>query len=51
MQAMVMKALGEPRDMELVAGPDPEPGPGEIAIDVRAVGCNFFDILLSQALS
>jgi NADPH2:quinone reductase len=48
MQAMVMKALGEPRDLELVSAPDPEPGPGEITIDVRAVGCNFFDILLCR---
>jgi NADPH2:quinone reductase len=48
MQAMVMKALGEPRDLELLTLPDPEPALGEIAIEVRAVGCNFFDILLCQ---
>jgi len=34
--------------MKLVDLPDPEPGPGQVAIDVRAVGCNFFDILIAE---
>jgi NADPH2:quinone reductase len=48
MQAMVVTALGEPRDMQLRELPDPEPGAGEVTIDVRAIGCNFFDILMVQ---
>jgi NADPH2:quinone reductase len=45
---MVARAWCEPRDLELVELPDPEPGPDEVAIDVRAIGCNFFDILMVQ---
>src|SRR6266702_95721 len=48
MQAMVATQWGEPKDMQLTELPDPEPGPGEVAIDVRASGCNFFDILMVQ---
>jgi NADPH2:quinone reductase len=48
MQAMVVTALGEPRDMQLMELPDPQPGAGEVTIDVRAIGCNFFDILMVQ---
>jgi len=48
MQAMVATALGEPRDLRLMELPDPQPGAGEVAIDVRAIGCNFFDILMVQ---
>ena len=48
MQAMVMQDWGEPRDLQLTELPDPEPGAGEVAIDVRAIGCNFFDILMVQ---
>lgn len=48
MRAMVMREWGEPRDMQLMELPDPEPGPGQVAIDVRAIGCNFFDILMVQ---
>ena len=48
MRAMVLRELGEPKDLQLLELPDPQPGPGEVAIDVRAIGCNFFDILLVQ---
>ena len=48
MQAMVASAWGEPGDLQLTELPDPVPGPGQVAIDVRAIGCNFFDILMVQ---
>lgn len=48
MQAMVATDWGEARDMKLMELPDPQPGPGQVAIDVRAIGCNFFDILMVQ---
>src|SRR5215831_18404938 len=48
MRAMIVEDWCEPRDMKLVELPDPEPGAGQVAIDVRAVGCNFFDILIAQ---
>ncbi len=38
----------EPRDLRLIDLPDPEPKPGQATIDVRAIGCNFFDILMVQ---
>jgi NADPH:quinone reductase len=48
MRAMVVEEWCEPKDMRLRELPDPEPGPGQVAIDVKAVGCNFFDILIAQ---
>lgn len=48
MRAVVVDRLMEPG--ELVAGEAerPVPGPGEIAIAVRAAGCNFSDILMAR---
>lgn len=48
MRAMLVKQWCEPRDMELLELPDPRPGKGQVAIDVKAIGCNFFDILIAQ---
>src|SRR5262245_49734810 len=48
MKAMVVNQWCEPRDMKLVELPDAHPAPGEAAIDVLAIGCNFFDILMVQ---
>jgi NADPH2:quinone reductase len=48
MHAMVMRDWGEPRDLQPEELPDPAPGRGEVAIEVRAIGCNFFDILMVQ---
>src|SRR5262245_49152597 len=48
MRAMMTDRWGEPRDLALVELPDPEPGPGQVAVAVRAIGCNFFDILMVQ---
>ena len=48
MQSMMMSALGEPEALELKTLPDREPGPGQVAIDVRAIGCNFADTLICR---
>ncbi len=48
MRAMVATEWCEPKDLQLLELPDPEPGPGQVSIDVKAIGCNFFDILMVQ---
>jgi NADPH2:quinone reductase len=48
MRAMMATEWCEPSDLRMVDRPDPEPGHGQVAIDVRAIGCNFFDILMVQ---
>jgi NADPH2:quinone reductase len=48
MHAMVVEDWGEPDDLKFLEVDDPQPGAGEVAIDVKAVGCNFFDILIAQ---
>jgi NADPH:quinone reductase len=47
-QAMVMRALGEPDRLELLELPDPQPGPDQISVDVEAIGCNFADVLICR---
>ena len=48
MRAMVVEQWCEPRDMKLRELPDPQPGAHQVTIDVAAIGCNFFDILMAQ---
>jgi NADPH:quinone reductase len=48
MYAMMMRALGEPEQLENVTLPDREPGPHELSIDVKAIGCNFADVLICR---
>ena len=43
-----MHAWGEPGDLRLTECDDLIAGEGEVVIDVRAVGCNFADILMVQ---
>ena len=43
-----MREPGGPGVLELTEVPDPEPGPGEIAIRVRAAGVNRADLLQRQ---
>lgn len=45
---MIARAWGEPASLEYAEVPAPEPGPGQVRIDVRAIGCNFPDILMVQ---
>jgi len=48
MRAMMATQWGEPTDLTLMQMPDPEAGPRQVSIDVRASACNFFDILMVQ---
>jgi NADPH2:quinone reductase len=50
MQAIVCRAYGPPQSLVMAEAPDPEPGPGQIVIDVHAAGVNFPDVLLVQGL-
>ena len=48
MRAVVVDRLGEPRDLRVGDTPEPELFAGGLAVDVKAAGCNFFDILMVQ---
>jgi len=48
MLQMRFERLGGPETITEVELPDPLPGPGEVRIDVRAISCNFADILIGQ---
>lgn len=43
MRAVQMTATGGPEVLEVVDLPDPQPGPGELLVDVAAAGVNFID--------
>lgn len=45
---MRFEQLGGPEAITPVELPDPEPGPGDVRIDVRAISCNFADTLIGQ---
>lgn len=48
MKALVCEAYGEIEDLVYRDMPDPVPGPGQVLVDVRAIGVNFPDGLLVQ---
>jgi len=48
MRAIVVDRWMEPRELALRDVPDPAIGPGMLGVDVRAAGCNFFDILMAR---
>jgi NADPH2:quinone reductase len=48
MKAMVATRWGEPSELEYTDVPDPRPGPGQVLVETRAIGCNFPDILMIQ---
>ena len=43
MKAIQIKEFGGPENLELVELPDPEPGDGEVVVDVARSGINFAD--------
>ncbi|CAN7696488.1 NADPH:quinone oxidoreductase family protein [Bosea sp. LjRoot237] len=48
MKALLCEALGPAETLVIRDLPEPKPGPGEIAIQVRAAALNFFDTLVIQ---
>lgn len=48
MRAVVMRAFGAPETAEIVELPDPEPGPGELVVAMRAAGVNYPDLLVVE---
>lgn len=46
MRAVVAEKASAPNELKLVELPTPEPGPGEIRIDVKATALNFADSLI-----
>jgi NADPH:quinone reductase-like Zn-dependent oxidoreductase len=50
MRAVVLTKHGEPDVLQVQERPDPEPSPGEIAIDVGAAGVNFADVMARVGL-
>jgi NADPH2:quinone reductase len=45
---MHMEGWGEPADLKWVELPSPAAGPGQVLIDVKAIGVNLADILMIQ---
>ncbi len=44
MRSVVVSRTGGPDVLELQELPDPEPGPGQVLVDVGAAGVNFIDV-------
>jgi NADPH:quinone reductase-like Zn-dependent oxidoreductase len=50
LRAVVITRAGPPEVLQVQERPDPEPGPGQVAIDVRACGVNFADTMARVGL-
>jgi NADPH2:quinone reductase len=50
MQAIVVRAFGEPEVMKLETVPDPEPGPGQVLVQVEAAGVNPVEAYIRSGL-
>ncbi len=48
MRAVVCKEFGPPESLVVENVADPEPGPGQVVVDVAAAGVNFPDVLIIQ---
>ncbi|MGE0717697.1 MAG: NADPH:quinone oxidoreductase family protein [Alphaproteobacteria bacterium] len=46
MRALVVERFGRPEDLVLRDLPDPVPGPGEVLVEVHAMGLNYPDLLV-----
>ncbi len=50
MRAVVITQTGPPEVLQVQERPDPQPGPGKVAIDVHAAGVNFADTMARVGL-
>lgn len=50
MRAVVITRHGPPEVLQVQERPDPQPGPGELLIDVRTAGINFADLMARVGL-
>ena len=50
MNAVVFRAHGGPEQLEYTHVPDPEPGPGEVLVRVKACSVNHLDIWIRQGI-
>jgi NADPH:quinone reductase-like Zn-dependent oxidoreductase len=50
MRAVVISERGEPDVLEVREWPEPEVGPGQVAVDVAAAGVNFADVMARLGL-
>ncbi|MEI7783863.1 MAG: NADPH:quinone oxidoreductase family protein [Betaproteobacteria bacterium] len=50
MKALICREYGPPENLSVQDMPDPQPGPGEVVVRVRAAGVNFPDALIVQNL-
>lgn len=48
MRALICNRYAEQPDLSLDEAPEPSPAGGEVLVDVRAAGFNFFDLLMVQ---
>jgi NADPH2:quinone reductase len=48
MRAIVVDRFVEPSELTLGEAPEPALRPGSLLVDVKAAGCNFFDILMCR---
>ncbi|HEX7668243.1 MAG TPA: alcohol dehydrogenase catalytic domain-containing protein, partial [Polyangiaceae bacterium] len=48
MRAVVVEKFCSPSELRVTDIPEPAYDAGQIVIDVRAAGCNFFDTLIVQ---
>lgn len=48
MRAVVVDRWMDPAELTVRDVPEPDVGPGMLGVEVRAAGCNFFDILMAK---
>ena len=48
MRGLMLQELGEPENLRLEEMPAPNPGPGEVLVDIHAAAVNFPDLLTIQ---
>ena len=48
MRAVVVDRWMQPSELKVTEAPEPQAAPGTLLVEVKAAGCNFFDILMVQ---